>query len=330
MRLLIFESSFQRLAPQLSAIPGLTPVRCQPDGALLDGAGLPVEAEAAALEIAWPNSELYRSDCARAFMVHCLKSTTLRWLQSSAAGFDHPVFQMLVDKGVVLTNSHAAAVPIAEFVMAAVLDHYHRQCVRRALQGKRRWAPVPFREVSGTRWLIVGIGHIGTEVALRARAFGAEVVGVRRNPHGDEPATRVVTPAAIPEELPGADVIVLCAPANRESEGLVDARFLAAMKPGSVLVNVGRGSLVDERVLLAALDRGVPEHAVLDVFETEPLPQDSPLWSHPRVALSAHDAPNSDGFLVRNDRVFLDNLTRYIAGDALVGMVDLGRSPDPA
>jgi len=315
------ESAFQRLAAELSKLSQVEPVRLQDDSTFVSGERT-IDGSALELEVAWANNEVFSGGMARDFMVACLKSTTLRWMQSGAAGFDHPVFAKLVDNGVMLSNSHATAVPIAEFVLAALLDHFNPQAPRRELQQEGRWGRVRFREVSGSTWLIVGMGHIGSEVATRARAFGATVVGVRRSPRGDEPADRMITPDQIAAELPSADVVLLALPANAQSEHMVDAAFLGAMAPRSALVNVGRGSLVDEAALLAALDVGTPACAILDVFETEPLPADSPLWKHPSVHLSAHDAPNSDGLTARNDRVLLDNLARYVVGERPQGVVD--------
>jgi len=319
MQVLIYEPSYLRLRAQLDAFAGIEFVRMQEDGSLRLG-DQPLEAPA--IEVAWFDRALYDAGPTREFMVCCLKSPGLQWIQSAAAGFDHPVFAKLLDKGVALSNSHASAIGIAEFVVSAVLDLFQPHARRRELQLAKQWERASSREVCGTTWMIVGIGHIGTEVAVRAKAFGAHVIGVRRSPKGDEPADRVVTPDQLFEWLPPADVVVLAAPANRETQRLVDARFLAAMKPRSVLVNVGRGSVVDETALLAALDQGSLEAAVLDVFETEPLPAESPLWTHPRVRLSAHDAANSDGFGRRSDALFFGNLARYIAGEKPLGLVD--------
>jgi phosphoglycerate dehydrogenase-like enzyme len=312
MRILIYERSYRRLQSALDAVPGVEFV-CIRDGGELYLRGEPLAADPE-LYAAWFTNDLLRLGPVREFMICCLKSASLKWLQSSAAGLDHPVFAMLADKGVKLSTSHASAIAIAEFVLSSVLDCFQPNPQRRAHQAAREWQRIPYRELHGTTWLIVGIGHIGSEVALRARAFGATVIGVRRTPRGDEPADRVITPGQVLDAVPAADIVLLAAPANKDSTHIVDATFLAAMKPRSLLINVGRGSLIDEPALLAALDRGIPEHAILDVFETEPLPAASPLWAHPRVRVSPHDSANSDGIAGRNDALFMENLTRVVSG----------------
>jgi phosphoglycerate dehydrogenase-like enzyme len=284
--------------------------------------GEPIDARKAQPMMAWASSELYASPAVRDFMVLCLKSESLRFIQSSAAGFDHPIFSMLVDKGIALANSDAAAISIAEFVVSSVLDAFQPNALRRKLQAERRWERTPFREMHGTTWLVVGVGSIGREVAARARAFGAHVLGVRRTPAGDEPVDRMLTPADVLDALPGCDVVALCAPANPETKQLVSDAFLARMKERSVLVNIGRGSLIDEPALLRSLERGVPELAILDVFAQEPLPEDSPLWSHPRVRVSAHDAALGDGFFARGEALFLENAERFSQGREPLRLVD--------
>jgi phosphoglycerate dehydrogenase-like enzyme len=322
MQVLMYERAFARVRGFLEQhLPQIEPLVMAADGSL-SLAGRPLTAGDAAPVAAWANSDLYDGGPAREFMILCLKSRSLRWMQSSAAGFDHPVFSALVGNGIALSTSNASAIALAEFVLAAVLDEYQPQRRRRELQREQRWQRTRAREVCGSTWLIVGVGSIGSEVALRARAFGAHVIGVRRSPRGDEPVARMIAPSAVHGVLPDCDVVVLCAPANPESRHMVDAAFLSQMKPGSLLVNISRGTLVDETALLAALERGIPQCAVLDVFETEPLPASSPLWSHPRVRVSAHDAAGSDGYVKRSDALFLANLQRFAAGEAPMYVAD--------
>lgn len=189
----------------------------------------------------------------------------------------------------------------------------------RVAQAESRWerGGTGHREVAGSAWLVVGMGAIGGEVARRARALGATVTGVRRHPSGDEPVDRVVTPDGLLSAVPEADVVVLSAPASRATRHLADGAFFAAMRPGSVLVNVARGELVDEEALLAALDLGRPAAAVLDVASTEPLSVASPLWRHPLVTLTPHASGHTGTTNAHYLPFVEENLRRYLAGEPL-------------
>jgi phosphoglycerate dehydrogenase-like enzyme len=322
MRLLIYEASFRRLEAEIAALgPAVEPLLMSASGEVtLNGA--PVAPEAVEAEAAWTNADVFFSPVARAFMVAMLKSPGLKWVQSGAAGFDNPVFGQIVQKGARLTTSHGQAVGMADYVLWGVLDALQDGARRRAAQAAREWIRHPFREISGSRWLIIGFGAIGKGVADRARAFGAHVTGVRRSPGPDPSADRIAAQADLPALLPESDVVVLACPLTAETRHIADASFFGAMKPGTILVNVGRGGLVDEPALLAALDRGVPDHAVLDVFEAEPLPTESPFWGHPRVTLTPHSSGMSAGNAPRNDALFLDNLRRYVKGEPLTNEAD--------
>lgn len=318
MRLLITEVAFQRVGAAIGAEATLLIMDRAGEVTL---GGKPVAPEAIQPEAAWISPDVFGGQM-RSFMIALLKASALQWVQSSAAGFDDPVFARLMAKGARLTTSSAQAPAIAEYVLAGVLDHFQGGPARRLAQSEHRWAPQPFREVAGSVWLLVGFGAIGQALARRVRAFEGQVVGVRRQARGDEPADRMLGPKDVLSALPEADVAVLCLPLTPQTTDLADGGFFSAMKPASVFVNVGRGGLVDEPALLRGLDRGTPGHAILDVFQTEPLPGDSGFWSHPNVSVTAHTAARGDGRDARGDALFLENLRRVLTDEPLVHEAD--------
>lgn len=316
MRLLIYEPSFRRIAGSISHL-GVEPVLMNEAGEL-SFAGAPIAIEEAGVEAAWASMDAFFGPRARDYSVAMLKSPSLKWVQTASAGFDNAIFPKLVNKGVRLTTSHGHAVGISEYVVWAVLDHFKHGPERRAAQAAGEWRRMRVREAMGTHWVVIGFGAIGAGVGRIARAFGASVTGVRRSQRPDADADAIAGLGELPGLLPGADVVVLTCPLTPQTRDLVDAGFLSRMKPGSVLVNIGRGGLVDEDALLAALDRGVPEHAVLDVFREEPLPAQSPFWRHPRVFMTPHNSGVTDGQAARIDAAFVENLGRYVRGEPLL------------
>jgi phosphoglycerate dehydrogenase-like enzyme len=200
----------------------------------------------------------------------------------------------------------------------SVLDHVHGAARWRADQLTHTWVQAPYDEVHGSTWTIVGFGSIGREIASRARAFGVTVRGVRRTPGSDGEVDAMFTPELLPDALSGASVVVLAAPLTKETANIADERFFAAMEPGSLLVNIGRGGLVDEDALRRGLDAGRPGAATLDVMATEPLPPGHWLWDHPKVVLTPHVAGSSTGNGDRLADLFCRNLGRYLAGEPLL------------
>lgn len=317
MRLLIHERSYRRIQPAIEGLRAkLDLLLIDDDGTItLDGATLtPDEARP---EAGWANTDTFFTGAARPFMAAALKSPDLKWVQSGAAGFDNPVFGKIVEKGARLTTSHGQAVGMADYVLWGVLDVLQRGPERRAHHAAGQWERIPFREIAGSNWTIVGFGAIGSGVARRAKAFGANITGVRRSGAPDPAADRMARLSDLPGLLPETDVLVLAAPLTAETRHIAGAEAFARIKPGAILVNVGRGPLVDEPALLAALDAGAVRHAVLDVFEVEPLPAESPFWTHPKVTLTPHSSGMSAGNAPRNDAIFVDNLRRFLAGEPL-------------
>ncbi|HEY0106018.1 MAG TPA: D-2-hydroxyacid dehydrogenase [Rhizomicrobium sp.] len=320
-RILLTETAFHRVQPRLGGpASGLECLTMDKDGIVRLG-GREISADDARPDCGWLSHDLFVDAVAARYLGVLMQSPALSWVQSAGAGLDHPVFAMLAQKGVRLTTNHSQALGMAEYVLWGVLDHFQGGKAHAAEQAAQRWTKRRSREISGSRWLIVGFGAIGEAVARRAKAFDAHVTGIRRRPGQSAFADAMATPERLRDHLGDSDVVVLSVPQTAQTANLVDAEFLAAMKPGSVLVNVGRGGLIDEEALLAALDAGKPEHALLDVFRTEPLPADSRFWNHPRVTLTAHTSALSAGAEARAEDLFLDNLGRYIAGQPLLNEV---------
>jgi phosphoglycerate dehydrogenase-like enzyme len=181
------------------------------------------------------------------------------------------------------------------------------------------------REVRECRVLVVGAGGIGRAVARRFTALGAECIGVRRRPELGVPEgfSAVVGPEGVDTELPRADVVVVAAPSTGATQRVLDRRRLALLRPEAIVVNVGRGALVDEGALAEALAAGRLRGALLDVFDEEPLPPDSPLWRLPNALLTPHVSGTSPAlFWHRMLGLFLSNWERYRRGEPLVNLVD--------
>lgn len=258
----------------------------------------------------------------RGISVSIMKSPSLRWLQTFSAGVDSPFFVELMNRGVTLTNaSGASSTPIAHTVMLYILalSRDVRSWIRK--QDRHEWSPQPLVEIEGSRLAVIGMGPIGLEIARLGAAFGMNVEAVRRTPTGSEPCA-TFTFDALADVLGRADWVTLALPLTDETRHLFDAAMIARIKPGARFINVGRGELVDETALADALRSGHLTGAGLDVFEVEPLPADSPLWKMDNVIITPHNSGTTGSSGARSTEIFLDNLARYVKGDALRNRVD--------
>jgi D-2-hydroxyacid dehydrogenase (NADP+) len=259
------------------------------------------------------------------------RATRLRWIQSPATGIAPALLSdELRRRPIFLTNSRGVnALAVAEHGFALLLALNRDLHVALARQASRAWAQNEMtalepRLLRGLTLGLVGLGMIGGETARLAHAFGMRVVATRRRPelpapdHVDE-----ILPARELHRLLGqSDVVLLAAPETAETQRLIDDAALAAMKPDALLINVGRGALIDEPALVRALAGRRIGGAGLDVFADEPLPPSSPLWSLPNVILTPHVAGvRADYWRVAVD-MFVDNLRRFEAGAPLLNMVD--------
>ena len=309
--LLVFEESLPRLSEALAHHDGLRIVCWHTDGRFSLG-GQTVDADAIEPEIGWISFDILARGKMRKYVETLLRFDSLRWVQTGHAGLDDPLYSALAERGVRLSKSYAQSIAIAEFTLAYALYYFQDIEFRLASQRATEWKSKRFRELYGSRWLIVGFGHIGRRVAQRARAFNCHITTLRRSGTSDPAADEVVGRAELSTTLAKSDVVVLACPENTETTGLVDVAFVTAMKKGSLLINVARGGLIDDSALITGLEHGRPEFAVLDAFSVEPLPVEHPYWTHPNVIITAHMSNRGDGTSGRGTEQFLDNLRRYL------------------
>ncbi|WP_299570306.1 D-2-hydroxyacid dehydrogenase [uncultured Williamsia sp.] len=252
---------------------------------------------------------------------------SLRWVHVCAAGVDAMLFDELRASDVTVTNARGVFDgPIAEFVLASILARDKQLHLSRALQREHDWRWRETRRIAGSTALVVGTGGIGRATARLLRAAGLQVTGAGRTARDDDPDFgTVVSTGDLVDHVGDADNVVLIAPLTEQTAGLVDARILAAMKSSAHLINVGRGALAVEDDLVAALRNGTIAAASLDVVETEPLPDDSPLWDMENVAISPHMSGDVVGWRDELADQFLTRLRAHVAGEELVGAVDKQR-----
>lgn len=248
----------------------------------------------------------------------------LRWLHIASAGVDPVLFPGLVESDVVLTNSRGVFDDaIAEYVLGVVLAFAKDFARSLDLQRAGTWQHRETERVTGKEVLVVGTGPIGRSIARLLRAAGLRVSGAgRRQRTGDPDFGTVHDSAELTKHLPVFDYVVAVAPLTEQTKGMFDAEAFAAMKPSARFVNVGRGELVVTSDLVAALRGGQIAGAALDVFDTEPLPGDSPLWTMPDVLLSPHMSGDFLGWRSTLVEVFTANFRRWVAGEPLHNVVD--------
>lgn len=252
------------------------------------------------------------------------RSAGVEWIHVAAAGVDSLLFDELRDSEVTVTNARGTFDrPIAEFVLASILAHAKRLHESRRLQAAREWQHRETHGLAGSRALVIGTGAIGRETARLLRAVGMQVRGVGRTAReGDPDFGTVVASSDLAAEVGWCDHLVNAAPLTPATTGLIGAEVLAAMAPSAHLVNIGRGATVVESDLVEALQREQIAGASLDVFEVEPLPQDSPLWDAPGAVISAHMSGDIIGWRDTLARQFVDNAERWLAGEPLENVVD--------
>jgi phosphoglycerate dehydrogenase-like enzyme len=259
----------------------------------------------------------------------------LRWIHSPAAAVHQLMFPELINSHVILTNAREVHGPVvAEHVIALIFALAKKIPEAVRLQQQHIWGqetiwrsqPRP-REIAGATLGLVGLGSIGREVAKRVAALGMRVIAVRKNPMKEVPegVKQVYASAHLQMVLEQSDYVVLAVPITASTQKLMNAERLSQMKLDACLINVGRGPLIDEAALAAALRNHQIGGAALDVFEQEPLPADSPLWDLENLLITPHTAGLTEKLWDRHYQLFTENLRRYLAGRPLLAVVDKHR-----
>ncbi len=261
-------------------------------------------------------------------------SKKLKWIHVTAAGVAQLMRPDVRKSGVIVTNSRGIhAIPMAEHTLGLLIALARKFPASMRFQAASHWAqqeiwdmqPRP-SELNGATLLIVGLGAIGSELAQRAHAFGMRVLAVTRSGKADGSLVERIFPASdLLRALPQADYVVLAAPDTPETNSMIGARELATMKRTASLVNIARGSLVNELALVAALQRGTIAAAALDVVAQEPLPPENPLWKLENVFITPHTSAVSRQLWPRQTALVIENLERWFAGRKFINRVDLAR-----
>ena len=246
----------------------------------------------------------------------------VRWVHTIGTGVDRFPLDAIRDGQTLTCSRGASAVPIAEWALAMMLAFTKQLPHSWIHEPPERWHTAQLGGLYGRDLAVLGLGGIGVEVARRALAFGMRVRGLRRTPR-PAPLEGIEIVTSVADAVTGADHVVVAAPATAATTHLIDAPALALMKPGAHLVNIARGSLVDQDALRDALDRGHLGGASLDVVTPEPLPTGHWLYSHPKVRVSPHISWSMPGSYDLLYETFRQNLHRWLAGQPLDGVVDL-------
>lgn len=251
--------------------------------------------------------------CNGLFLHHPIEIfSSLKYIQLTSAGFDRVPMEYIRKKGICICNARGVySIPMAEFALSGVLQLYKQSRFFWKNQEQNRWEKHrQLQELAGKHVCIVGCGSVGTACAKRFQAFDCCVTGIDKivfeNPFFDG----MLPMEQLDEQLQTADIVVLCLPLTEETQHLMDGKRLQSMKAGAILVNIARGQIVDTKALISALENRLGG-AVLDVFEEEPLPGDSPLWQMENVILTPHNSFVGDGNAERLFRVIMENLESY-------------------
>jgi phosphoglycerate dehydrogenase-like enzyme len=259
----------------------------------------------------------------RTYFGAATRAPNLRWMHVFNAGVDSPVFSALLERGVrITTSSGSTAKPIAQTAIGGMLALARGFPAWGEAQRRHEWSQIPPADAPADldtqTIVVVGVGAIGNEIARLARAIGMHVIGVRRSAkHDGDHVDEMVTPADLAAVLPRANWLALACPLTDETRGLIDEAAINLLPQGAHILNIARGEVIDEQAMIRALQSGHLGGAYLDVFATEPLAADSPLWEMPNVIVTPHNSAVAQGNERRTVEYFLRNLRAYTKDEPL-------------
>jgi len=255
------------------------------------------------------------------------KFKNLKWIQLSSVGLDQiseEVGEVIRDRGIILTNNKGGyGIPIGEWIVMSILELAKGSQCLFEFRRERKWRPIyNITEIYGKTIGILGTGSIAIEAAKRLKPFEVELLGVNTDGRLVEPFDKCFSINDISTVLNKSHMVVVTLPNTESTYHLLDEASLEKMKPGSYIINVSRGKVIDEKALIRKLEEGHIKGAALDVFEDEPIPKDSLLWGMKNVIITPHNSWVSDNGFERRTQLFCDNLKRYINGKKLMNRAD--------
>lgn len=259
---------------------------------------------------------------------HIEKCTQLKWVMVGSAGLEKMPLHAIKEKGILVTNARGVhKIPMAEFTLGYLLNHVKRFPELRTLQDETIWNKrLPIGELAGQTLLVLGAGAIGSEIARLATAFRMKTIGINRSGGEVEHFANVYQMDELLTALPEADFVVSILPSTNETKHILKKEHFQAMKKTAAFINIGRGDLLEEQVLIEALDEEEIAHAYLDVFVEEPLPENHSFWIHEKVTVTPHISSITPQYLPRVFEIFEYNLDQYLQGyDTYKNKVEIDR-----